>query len=250
MSSCRNRRDERVKKLFFMMLFISMTGAVFGRAPALYPGIGETVLRGGRGQGSFMIFNTVEETKRYRISVRDIDNMGESSLLGKHLRVFPTYLELEPGTNKTVRYLIRNFPQEGIEEGEYRASISIEEMDSNLEEKYKSREDTRGISTVINYRFNINMAIYGYVGKIYEKVDVETERDGSLIRGRVKNKGNYSYEIFYEFYDSRSEIIKRVSLPKLMDGDSVEFSANIPEGAYSFKIKGGKERNVLYELHI
>jgi len=237
-----------MKKLLSILLFLFTLSVSYGRAPSLYPGVAEIHLNNGRGQGSFLMFNTGESTKKYKVTVRDVDNQGNISVLSDHLKVFPRYVEIKPGENKKVRFLIRDFPEGDVDPGEQRASISIEELDSVLEQKHKTMETASGISTLIKYKYNINMAVYGYVGDLIPKAEVTLENTGeNLLTGTIANKGNYSYPVSASFLDGNDRVIDTITLPKLMEGAVNDIEVKLPEGSTKVRITEGKSNALLYE---
>lgn len=237
-----------MNKLLSILLFLFTLSVSYGGAPSLYPGVAEVHLKNGRGQGSFIMFNTGENTKKYKVTVRDVDNQGNPSALSGYLKVFPRYVEIEPGKNKKVRFLIRDFPEGQVKEGEQRASISIEELDSVLEQKHKTMEASSGISTVIKYKYHINMAVYGYVGDLIPEAEVELNTRGdNLLTGTITNKGNYSYPVSASFLGADNKVIGTITLPKLMEGDINQVEIRTPEGTKKLKIIEEKSNTLLYE---
>lgn len=236
-----------MKKILIILVLTIMSSIVMANAPAIHPGIQEIKIERGRGQGSFMIFNQGEEVKRYKVTVRDIDNAGNESALSKNLKAFPRFVEVEPGSNKTVRLLIRDFPE--TEDGEYRASISIEEIVSELTETHKTQTVADGITTNIEYNYIINSAIYGYVGKLHKDIKVEIEEKEGVMVGKVINNGNYSYPLTGKFLGEDGKIIQEGAVGKLMDEGELKVNFEIPEGSNTFEILDDKNE-VLYKRDI
>lgn len=235
------------KKVILFVVLLNLY-LVVQAVPPIYPVTLDMQLNNGRGNSKFTVFNTGKEKKRYKISIREVDNLGEESLLSKHLKVFPKYIEVDPGNKQVVRVLVKEFPVEDVVEGEYRASISIEELDSELGKKYQSKEEKDGISTNINFKYKVNMAVYGYVGRLIPKITLE---EASLDNGNfdctMVNTGNYSYSVKYQLLDKQGKILEEASLPKLMWNKRKKMQINIPEECSLLRILEGKKNFVLYE---
>lgn len=237
-----------MKKILTILMLVIISITATANAPSIYPGIQEIKIERGRGQGSFMIFNQGENVKRYKVTVRDVDNAGNESVLSQHLRAFPRFVEVEPGSNRTVRLLIRDFGE--TDNGEYRASISIEEIVSELEETHRTQTVADGITTNIQYNYIINSAVYGYVGELSTGVEIDTKVKDGIISGKIVNTGNFSYPLTGRFIGADGKVIQEGSIGKLMDDSTLNLNLEIPEGTTGFEIQESNTKELLYRVEI
>ncbi len=238
-----------LKKIISVVFLLSLS--VVYAVPPIYPVTLEMKLDNGVNSSQFTIFNNESQKKVYKIFVSDVDNMDEVSSLGQYMKIFPKYIEIEPGEKQVIKVLVKDFPSEKVEEGEYRSSIVIEELDSLIEDKYQRREVSEGISTMINFKYKINMAVYGYIGEL--KASIETtdfmEKDG-VIYGNIENTGNYSYSIKYLLLDNKENVIEEKVLSKLMDGEKRSIKIEAPSDAVMIKFIEVDEERILSEEKI
>ena len=238
-------------KKFFIFILILNVSMVVHAVPNIYPVTAEMQLRKGRGWSKFTIFNTENEKKIYKIDIRDVDNLGEKSLLSKSLKIFPKYIEVLPRKNQVVKLMVKDFPVDEMKDGEYRASISIEELSSGLDKKYQQKNKIDGISTVINFKYQVNMGIYGYVGKLSPSINVNVKFiKGKTLYATITNRGNYSYPIKYQLLNKKYEVIEDVFMPKLMEGEIKNVQIKILGEAVKLKIIEGRSKESLYEYNI
>lgn len=239
-----------LKKILIYIMILNLYTAALA-VPPIYPVTMEMKLDRGRAQSKFTIFNTGKEKKRYKISIRQVDNLGEASLFSEYLRVFPKYAEIDPGNKQVVRVLVKDFPKEEVIDGEYRASISIEELDSGLEKKYQRKNKSEGLSTVINFKYKVNMAVYGYLGDLKHSIKIEEiSLDSGVLYGTVANTGNYSYPLKYQLLNKKGKVLEERALPKLMWNERKKIQIQVLEEASLLKILDGERSDVLYESDI
>lgn len=150
------------------------------------------------------LINDSAVVKRYEVSVVKPENiMDDTYYLGETMKVFPKYLSIQPGESKKVRVLIED--SERYTEGEYRAYISFEELESPGQEG-------------IQFLMNMRTSVYALKGSITE--------EGRKQEGKIINTGNSSLRLIVEDGEDRSELF----VPR---GGSAP-AEGIPEGSKVF----------------
>lgn len=235
-----------MKKLIYIILFI--TNFMIAQAiPSIYPSSVQMKLDKGHNFSSVTVFNTGDKTMKYKLSIKDVDNLGNSSELAKYLKVFPKFIEIPAGENQIVKIIARGIPANKFKEGESRGSLSIEELESSIEKKYKTKKSIDGVSTTINFKYVINMAIYGYFGNLSPKLEVDNiEIDKTDIKGLITNTGNYSYFIKYQILDKSDKILEENVLFKILYGQKEKFSIKNVKGGVKIKLLEKDQGSILY----
>ncbi|MCK5780930.1 MAG: hypothetical protein KAH04_07900, partial [Psychrilyobacter sp.] len=86
-----------MKKILIVLILLITSSVAFPSGPSIYPGINQITLEEGRGKGNIIVFNHSDQLKKYKVTVSDVDNNGENSILSKSLKVYPKFLEIEGG---------------------------------------------------------------------------------------------------------------------------------------------------------
>jgi len=214
--------------LMFLVIFVGAIGA-----PSIYPSTVKMDLTKGHNYSTVTVFNTGDKVMKYKLGINSVDNLGNKSELAPYLTVFPKYMEINPGESQVVRIIAKGIPVDKFEDGEYRAALSVEELESSIHKKYKTKQESGDVSTVINFKYVINMAIYGYLGKTIPKLEVKDVKiNKKNITGHIKNEGNYSYFIKYQILDKSDKVLKEEVLFKLLYGQEENFSIpNVEKGS-------------------
>ncbi len=240
-----------MKKLLTLILTLVVGVYAFaGTYSPIYPTILTLDLKKSRPIAEFKIFNTADQRKNYEVIVKDVDNQGTKSILAQYIKIFPQKFSLEAGTNKDIRVMVASFPSELKGKGEYRAALLITGNDTKVADKYVSK-DPKAITTSIDLKIDVSMAVYGLSGGETEKVtpvNLTTSADGKNLEFKVKNDGNYSYPIAVTSYDTTGKQIGEPVIRKLIAGydDVLSFPkagvATIKVATYSQEArKPGKE---------
>lgn len=240
-----------MKKKLMMTVLMLVTTSLLYAFPKVYPSVVEMNIDKGRSRGEFSIFNTGEDVKKYKLGVNEKDNLGKPSEFSKYLKVFPKYIELQPGENQKIRVFAKGISKDEFDIGEVRAAISIEEIKPQALKKYASKERSSGVRTMIDFNYVLNMAIYGYVGELVPEIEVKPLKlkDGELI-GNIKNVGNYSYPLDYEILNKKGKVIEKGPLGKILFGENLGIKIDTAEKAFKFQIREGNEKTVLYTSKI
>ena len=207
-----------MKKKIVLILILLLITSISYSFPKVYPSVIEMNIDSGRSRGEFTIFNSEKEVKKYKLGVKEKDNLGNPSEFSKYLKVFPKYIEIKPGGKQTIRVFVKGIPKDEFDVGEVRASISIEEIKSQAYKKYESKETINGVRTMIDFNYVLNMAVYGYVGELKAKLDVKSltlTKEGNLT-GVISNEGNYSYPLNYEILNKSGKEIEKGPLGKIL----------------------------------
>ncbi len=239
----------RKKLIAPLLLLLSLATFAF---PRVYPSVVSMDIKSGRGRTELTVFNTENEIKKYKINIRDVDNFGQPSEFAKYLKVFPKYIEIKPGEQQIVRVFAKEIPVSEFPIGEVRASLAIEEIKDENAKKYKSKSEDNGVSTMIAFEYVLNMAVYGYNGKLIPKVDVlDIKKDkGNVLTGKIINKGNYSYPLIYEILDANNKVVGNGSLGKIIADHNLDFKVPLEENSYTFVIKEKTNNSILYTSKI
>lgn len=238
--------------MLLLLLMLTLKSFAF---PRVYPSVVTMNIERGRGRSELTIFNTEKEIKKYKVQIREKDNFGEPSQFSKYLKVFPKFIEIEPGKQQTIRVFARGIPIKEFPIGEVRASLAIEEIKAENNKKYKSKTDKSDISSMITFDYVLNMAIYGYNGKLTPKIEVSklTHNKNKELIGKIENKGNYSYPLNYEILDSDKNIINKGSFGKVISNKNLDFKIEkieLEEKSYELVIKEGNNDRELYRKQL
>jgi len=235
------------KKYTYIFIFLIIFTAAIG-APTVYPSTIEMDLSKGHNYSTVTVFNTGDKTMKYKLGINPLDNLGNKSELAPYLKVFPRFVEIEPGGSQVVRIIAKNIPVNTLKNGEYRAALSVEELESSIQKKYKTKQESGEVTTTINFKYIINMAIYGYIGELVPKIEVKNLKiNDKEITGRIKNKGNYSYFIKYQILDSSNKVLKEDTLFKLLYDQDEMFSINNVDKGVKIKLLEKNTNSILYK---
>lgn len=104
---------------------------------------------------------------------------------------------------------------------------------------------------MIDFNYVLNMAVYGYIGELVPKINIESLslKDGQLI-AKVNNLGNYSYPMNYEILDKKGKIIEKGPLGKILFGEKLDIKVDTLEKEFKFQIKEANNKTVLYKSEI
>lgn len=203
-----------IKRIF--IIFVLIGGIAYGNM-GIFPGILELEIEEGSAQGTFTVFNQSQEMKRYSGEIREIDNQKNKSLLSEYMTIFPSKFTLEPGKSQKVRVAIREF--KGMNEGEYRSSLKVREIKSNLSKNHESKAINDGVGAKVTFNITTIMAVYAQVGN--KETDISLEVDKKNKNVEVKNEGNHSVALKYKIIRNNEEV-EEVYIGKLIEGYSLE----------------------------
>lgn len=240
-----------MKKKILMILMMLITTSLLHAFPKVYPSVIEMNIDKGRSRGEFSIFNSGEEVKKYKLGINENDNLGKASEFSKYLKVFPKYVEVQPGANQKVRVFAKGIPKDKFDNGEVRAAISVEEIKPQAFKKYASKKSANGVRTMIDFNYVLNMAVYGYVGNLVPEIEVKPLeiKDGQLL-GEIKNMGNYSYPLDYEILNKKGKVIKKGPLGKILFDENLGIKVDTTEKSFKFQIMESNKKDVLYTSEI
>lgn len=224
----------------FLTIFIDEIGA-----PSVYPSTVKMDLSNGRNHSTVTIFNTGDKTMKYKLGINLLDNLGNKSKLAPYLKVFPRFIEIEAGESQIVKVIAKGIPIDKFKNGEYRGALSIEELGSSIQKKYRTKHEANGFSSVINLKYIINMAIYGYFGELIPKLKISNIKiDEKEISGVLENNGNYSYFIKYQILDKSGRVLDEGTLLKILYGQKEKFSIkNVKNGTKIIFLE--KNKNII-----
>lgn len=236
---------KKIYKYIFMFLIV-FAGAI--GAPSIYPSTVKMDLTKGHNYSTVTVFNTGNKVMKYKLGINSLDNLGNKSKLAPYLKVFPKFIEINPGESQVVRIIAKGIPVNTFKNGEYRAALSVEELESSIQKKYKTKQESGEVSTVINFKYVINMAIYGYLGELIPKLEVSDMKiNKSSITGHLKNIGNYSYFVNYQILDDSNKILKEDTLFKILYGQDETFSIKNLDKGVKVKLLEKDTNVILYK---
>ena len=200
------------------------------------------------------VVNSGDESVRYRVSVeRPANQRDQSMYLGEWVRYYPKILSVPPKSSRVVRFRVS--APEGLEDGEYRAYLALEEVPKKEEEIKKLAEEAKQgeeeevsdkeMGIFLHNRIGFKMALYGEKGKLDPNVEFqnltlsEANEKRLQINGKILNKGNVSVKsiAFITFKDpnNKKSVEKReVVLPIAIRDNTAEFNIPFdkPEGSF------------------
>ncbi len=202
------------------------------------------------------VSNGGDESVRYRVNIVRPENQRNPNLyMGDWVRYYPKILSVPPKSSRVVRFRV-NAP-EGLEDGEYRAYLALEEIPKKEEEIKKmsekateegEEEDTSDeeMGIFLHTRMGFRMALYGEIGEINPKVEFQNlnlsktdDQEKLEISGKILNKGNVSVKsiaiITFESPKNKKSLeTKEVVLPIAIRENTAEFNIpfNKPEGNF------------------
>ncbi len=224
-----------MKKIILTLILILSMNAM--AVPTVYPTIVEMNAKGNLTQSSVTLFNRDKTVKKYKISLNNKDNLGYDSKINEYITIFPQYIELKPGEKQSVKVLLKKFPINEFHEGEYRSALRIEEINSNIKEKYISKNANKNVSTLVNFNYIINMAIYVYSGELKSKIGVEKfDIKDKNMKLNIKNLGNYSYPLKYELLDKDGKVESDGDILKLMWNSSRIVEIPVPDSSKKIRV--------------
>lgn len=199
-----------MRKLITLLSLILMATAILA-IPQVYPNIVESELRDGPVYEEIRITNMGTTYKKYELS---IEKDSERYDLSNYIDFFPRVMDIPPKTQKSVRIVIRDLPYDHLEDGELRALLKINEIDSNLSSLYKSRGEKDEFGARVEMKFSVAMMIYGRKGEMIPKIDLSRKEGGSKVT--IRNSGNHSFKPRAVYRRDGNEI--DIEIPKILRG--------------------------------
>lgn len=215
----------------------------------IYPTTVEINIGKGKKVGEFKIFNTGDKIKTFEVSVKDIDNSGNPSLIREYIKVFPKSFSLKPGETKTIRVMLRDFPKEMMGKGEFKGALLVKGLSSKIENQYESKEQ-KGITASVDIKIDVSMAVYVLTGNEKNGVDiVSKKRQGDKTVLELKNSGNYSYEVLIEAFSKSGKLVEGGYPVKIVAGENQKIG--IDESDISkikiYEVKENKKKELILE---
>lgn len=186
------------------------------------------------------VANSENKSLRYRVNIEKPSNQKDPNLyMGEWIRYYPKILSVPPKSSRVVRFRVT--PPEGLEDGEYRAYLALEEIPPKKEirstatpEEDRDENDSRvSLTSLMVFK----LSIYGEKGKITPKVEFlqldivqnKEEKDKLNIKGKVINKGNVSVKsvaliTFKDSKNKKSGEIVEVLLPIIIRENTAQFN--------------------------
>lgn len=176
--------------------------------------------------GEFKIFNTGDKIKTFEVSIKDNDNSGMASPIKKYMKIFPKSFSLKPGETKTIRVMLRDFPEELMGKGEFRGALLIKGLSSKIENQYESK-NKNGITASVDIKIDVSMAVYVLTGNEKNGIEILSKKvQGEKTFLELKNSGNYSYEILVEAFNKSGKLIEEGYSMKIITGETQSFRVN------------------------
>ncbi|MGL5656999.1 MAG: hypothetical protein ACRCXY_09200 [Fusobacteriaceae bacterium] len=234
-----------MKKIIITLLMVVLGITIFGKKidgehTPIYPSTLSIPIKKATNIKTFTVYNTANERKTFEVSIKDVDNFEEASPIAKYLRIFPKKFSLEPGKSREIRVSIEDIPKEMLGQGEYRGALLIKGLTSKINEKYETKEKDSSISTILNVKMHISMAIYALSGNEFENVEFKSfklnKKDG-VYDTILKNTGNYSYYISMNLLDKNNKVISDVEAIKVFPGREAKLNFPIVENAENVEVK-------------
>ncbi len=203
------------------------------------------------------VINGGDESVRYRVSVMRPDNQSNPNLyMGDWVRYYPKILSVPPKSSRVVRFRV-NAP-EGLEDGEYRAYLALEEIPKKEEDIKKMSEKAaeeeeednsdEEMGVFLHTRMGFRMALYGEIGKIQPKIEFQNlnlskaeDQEKLEISGKILNKGNVSVKsiaiiTFEDPQNKKSLETREVVLPVAIRDNNAEFNIPFEKPEGNFRI--------------
>ncbi|MCK5780874.1 MAG: hypothetical protein KAH04_07620 [Psychrilyobacter sp.] len=236
-----------MKRIAYLAIYLIMVTVALG-APSIYPSIVKMDLKKGHAFSTVTVFNTGDKSMKYKLAINDMDNLGIESKLAPYLTLFPKFMEIAPGESQVVRIIAKGIPIDEFKDGEYRGAIAIEELDSSIHKEYKSKEAVEGVTTTINFKYIVNMAVYGYIGELKPKVKVTNLKiNKENITGSIENIGNYSYPINYEILNKSGKVVNEGVLFKILYGQKETFKIENTSKGVKIRLLEKEKDELLYK---
>lgn len=234
-----------MKKIIIMLLMVVLGVTIFakkidGEHTPIYPSTLSIPIKKSTNIKTFTVYNTANERKTFEVSIKDVDNFEEVSPIANYLRIFPKKFSLEPGKSREVRVSIEGIPEEMLGKGEYRGALLIKGLTSKINEKYDTKEKDSSISTILNVKMHISMAIYALSGNEYEDIEFKSfkiNKKAGVYDTIVENTGNYSYYISMNLLDKNNNLISDIEKIKVFPGREAKLNFPIVEDVERVEVK-------------
>lgn len=160
-----------------------------------------------------VFYNRKDRPERVRITFKPYKEDKEDKYLGKWGTIFPKIVTIGPDQQKVVKFSIE--PPRGLERGEYRALLFMEELEQKALNNVEGKVVLKGGSTTqINMLINLGVVVYGYVGdpanfKVSGKVtDIKTFKNS--VEFYLENDGEITkpYKLVFEGVDKKTRELK------------------------------------------
>lgn len=199
-----------------------------------------------------VFYNRKDSPERVKVSFKKYKDDNEEKNLGKWATVYPKIVTVGPDQQKVVKFSIE--PPKGLEKGEYRALLFMEELEqkalNNLEGKVVLKE---GNTTQIKMLINLGVVVYGYVGdpstfKVSGKVSDLKLRNNSL-EFYLENDGEITkpYSLVFEGIDKKTkEITSKTIIVAVVQGykEKVEHDYPLDIEVSKIYIKDSNEKTI------
>lgn len=233
-----------MKKILIMLLTIILGTTIFGKGlegehTPIFPSTLSIPIEKSKNIKTFSVYNVTNERKTFEVSVKDIDNFEEDSKIKNYLKVFPKKFSLEPGKSREVRVSVEDMPDEMLGHGEYRGALLIKGLTSKVNEKYETKEKDGTISTVLNIKMNISMAIYALSGNEFENIEFKSfkiDKKNGVYDTELKNTGNYSYNISMNLLDKDNKVLSGIESIKVFPGREAKLNFAFEEKAEKVEV--------------
>ncbi|MGL5657352.1 MAG: hypothetical protein ACRCXY_11040 [Fusobacteriaceae bacterium] len=234
-----------MKKILVVILLIILSVISFAERPEgeqtpIYPSTLSIPIEKSKNIRTFTVYNTTTDRKSFEVGIKDEDNFGQISEVGKYLKVFPKKFSLEPGKSREIRVSAENLPEEMLGKGEYKAALLIKGLSSKVNEKYETKAKNGEITTTLNIKINISMGIYVLTGNEFEKVEIEKFRlnkTTNMYEAKIKNTGNYSYQVGINILDKNKKVLSKRGTVKLFPGITTDISFPIIKDSDKIEIE-------------
>lgn len=127
-------------KKIILILTMLLSTSLLHAFPKVYPSIIEMNIDKGRSRGEFTIFNSEKEVKKYKLGINKKDNLEKPSEFSKYLKVFPKYIEIEPGENQKIRVLQKVFQKISLMLGKLEQLYQSKRLNHRLRKNTKVRK--------------------------------------------------------------------------------------------------------------
>lgn len=181
-----------------------------------------------------VFYNRKDYAERIKVSFKKYKTDSEDKNLGKWATVYPKIVTVGPDQQKVVKFSIE--PPKGLEKGEYRSLLFMEELDqkalNNLEGKVVLKE---GNTTQIKMLINLGVVVYGYVGdpntlKVSGKV-TDLKSTNNSVEFNLENDGEITkpYSLVFEGFNKKTrEITSKIEIIAVVQGYKEKVKYNYP----------------------
>lgn len=170
------------------------------------------------------IINTGNKSLRYKVFLeRPKDQTNEDLYLGEWVRFYPKILSVPPKSTRVVRFRAAIPKDVKLEDGEYRALLSLEEItpkeDAAPAQLETEDEEEGGTQFDLKTLFTYQLSLYGETGELKPKLEfrnlnIKTDTkdpDKFKLTGTIVNRGNVSSKTmaYLTFKDARGKVVAK-----------------------------------------